>query len=85
MGDKINWPRQLAPPPGSENKQGEGQDIPGYLHPRVASCPGGGGKINRPGQLAPGVEITRVGARYPGIYLPLRKASCPGGQDKCIY
>ena len=40
-GGKINRPGQ--PAPGGEDNQGGGQDIPGQLAPRGASCPGEGG------------------------------------------
>ena len=43
-----------------------------------------GGKINRPGQLAPGVKIAR-GARYPGTASPQGgKLSRGGGQNKLL-
>ena len=42
-GGKINRLGQLAP--GGEDNQGGGQDIPGYLAPRGASCPGGQDKL----------------------------------------
>ena len=40
---------------------------------------GGGGKINRPDQLAPGGEDNQGGGQdIPGYFAP-RGASCPGG------
>ena len=43
-----------------------------------------GGKINQPGQLAPGVEDNQGGGQdITRCLLPWR-ASCPGGQDKLL-
>ena len=44
-----------------------------------------GGKINRPGQLAPGGEDNQGGGQdIPGQLAP-PGASCPGGQDKLLH
>ena len=40
--DKPAW---TACPPGGEDNQGGGQDIPGQLAPQGASCPGGQDKL----------------------------------------
>ena len=44
-----------------------------------------GGKINRPGQLAPGGEDNQGGGQDIPGYLAPRGASCPGGQDKLLH
>ena len=46
---------------------------------------GGGGKINRPGQLAPpqGVKITRVGGKITRDSLPPGGQAVQGGKINC--
>ena len=44
-----------------------------------------GGKINRPGQLAPGGEDNQGGGQDIPGYLAPRGESCPGGQDKLLH
>ena len=45
----------------------------------------GGGKINRPGQPAPGVEDNQGGGQDIPGYLAPWGASCPGEQDKLLH
>ena len=45
LGGGQDKPAWTACSPGGEDNQGGGQDIPGQLAPRGASCPGGQDKL----------------------------------------